>query len=117
MADPVRMRSLTTFENPRIRIFREGGPPEGITGLPVVSGEPFETDLWHAKELDRLGHAEPVDPGSLEAETPPFEPHHQVSVDQIRAQGAEAATGSDARVRKPRAIAAASSGPAGRSGA
>ncbi len=70
MADRVAMMGKTTFHNTRIR--NEKG------GL-VEAGDTFETDVLHAKDLHRLGHADPVD-GSLDGrEAPPLAPHYQVS--------------------------------------
>lgn len=69
MSDLVAMTAKTTFHNPRLRSDRNGL---------VEAGDRFETDLAHARDLQRLGHAEPVE--SLDGrEDPPLAPHHQVS--------------------------------------
>lgn len=91
MTDLVSMVAKTTFHNPRVR-----GAKNGL----VETGDTFETDVLHAKDLRRLGHAEPVE-GALDGrEDPPLEPHHQVSqralaADRAKRRAAQA-PGSDA---------------------
>ena len=59
------MTAKTTFHNPRLRSDRNGL---------VEAGDRFETDLAHARDLQRLDHAEPVE--SLDGrEDPPLAPH------------------------------------------
>lgn len=79
MSDLVAMKAKTTFHNTRVRNDKGGL---------VEAGDTFETDVMHAKDLQRLGHADPVD-GSLDGrEDPPLEPHHQVSENALRADRA-----------------------------
>lgn len=85
MADRVRMKSTTTFQNDRVTVFRKGGPEGGEAGVPVTPGDEFETDVVHGKELARLGRAEPLNWKVDDVEVPPLEPHHQVSVDELHA--------------------------------
>lgn len=83
MANQVRMKSKSVFRNDRITVFVDG-KPDGEKGRTVTVGEEFETDLGHAKELHRFGLADPVNASDLDAETPPLEPHFQVSEDDLR---------------------------------
>ncbi|GJD34219.1 hypothetical protein [Methylobacterium aerolatum] len=70
MTDTIRMVAKTTFHNPRVRNDKNGL---------VEEGDRFETDVAHARDLQRLGHAEAIE-GALDGvEIPPLEPHHQVS--------------------------------------
>ena len=91
MTDLVRMTARTTFHNARVKN-KKGGL--------VEAGDAFETDVMHARDLHRLGHADPVD-GSLDGrEDPPLVPHHQVSqhalaADRAKRRDARPASGSD----------------------
>lgn len=70
MSDLVAMKAKTTFHNPRV---------QNDKGGLVEMGDTFETDVLHAKDLQRLGHADPID-GSLDGrEAQPLQPHYQVS--------------------------------------
>ena len=85
MADLVKMKAKTTFHNDRI---------VGGVGGTVSDGDTFETDLVHAQDLQRLGHADPVD-GSLDGREPAaLEPHHQVSAGALAADRARRAAAS-----------------------
>ena len=70
MADLIRMTAKTTFQNDRIR--------GGVNGV-VSDGDVFETDPNHARDLARLGHAEPVSGSVLDIGPAPLEPHYSVS--------------------------------------
>lgn len=76
MADLVKMKSKTTFHNARVRNDKGGL---------VETGDEFETDPQHAKDLARLGHADPVSGGIHDIPDAPLEPHHQVSETALRA--------------------------------
>lgn len=95
MADQVRMTALSVFQNERITVFREGGPEAGETGVPVTVGDAFETDRWHAGDLDRAGLAEPVDRADLDGEPAPLKPHFQVSAMALAADTTARAEGAD----------------------
>lgn len=82
--DKVRMTAKTVFGNERMTVFPSEGPPEGVKGRAVQIGETFETDLDHAKDLARLGHAEADDPADLDRPPGFLEPHHQVSEGEVR---------------------------------
>ena len=84
MADRVRMKSKTVFQNDRVTVFHAGGPKEGEPGRTVTVGDEFETDVFHGKELARLGHAEPLGWSVDGLEDPALEPHHQVSMTQLQ---------------------------------
>ncbi|WP_062206781.1 hypothetical protein [Aureimonas sp. AU12] len=89
MADQVRLKSLTVFASDRITVFAEGAS-EGTKGGAVVSGQEFETDLLHARDLVRLGSAEPTNPADLNGEVGPLEAHYSVSAsDWKRYQAAD----------------------------
>lgn len=76
MTDLVKMKAKTTFHNDHI---------VGGIGGTVSDGDVFETDLTHAQDLQRLGHAEPVG-GSLDGiEAAALEPHYQVSAGALAA--------------------------------
>ena len=70
MSDLVAMKAKTTFHNPRV---------QNDKGGLVEMGDTFETDVLHAQDLQRLGHADPVDGSPDGREAPPLKPHHQVS--------------------------------------
>lgn len=76
MFNQVPMKANTVFQNPRIQNAKNGL---------VEAGDTFETDLAHAQELERLGHAIPLAGSVLGIEPPPLEPHHQVSETALRA--------------------------------
>lgn len=85
MTDLIAMTAKTTFHNPRVRSDKNGL---------VETGDRFETDLAHARDLQLLGHAEPVGEALDGREDPPLAPHHQVSqrdLDADRRRRAEAA--------------------------
>jgi hypothetical protein len=87
MTDLVAMKAKTTFHNTRV---------QNDKGGLVELGDTFETDVMHAKDLQRLGHADPVN-GSLDGrEDAPLEPHHQVSERALAADRAKRATGKPA---------------------
>lgn len=88
MADQVRMISRTVFTNERITVFADGGPTAGVKGGTATVGDAFETDLAHAKNLDRLGLAIPASREDLDGPLPALEPHYQVSVPQLSADRA-----------------------------
>lgn len=88
MADQVRMTSRTVFTNERITVFADGGPTAGVKGGMATVGDAFETDLAHAKDLNRLGLAVPVNRDDLDGPLPALEPHFQVSVPQLAADQA-----------------------------
>lgn len=76
MADLIRMKAKTTFQNDRIR--------GGVNGV-VSDGDVFETDPNHAIDLARLGHAEPVAGALTDIDPVPLEPHHSVSEPALQA--------------------------------
>ena len=76
MSDLVAMTAKTTFHNTRVR--------NGKGGL-VEAGDTFETDVMHARDLQRLGHADPVEDDLDGREDPPLVPHHQVSQRDLEA--------------------------------
>ena len=94
MTDRVRMKSKTVFANERVTVF-SAAYPEGKKGEPVTDGDEIETDLAHAKDLDRLGLAVALNPADLEGETR-LEPGYQVSVTELRAQDASSQTSATA---------------------
>ncbi|MGX9979064.1 hypothetical protein ACN9MF_04095 [Methylobacterium fujisawaense] len=79
MSDCVAMTVNTEFHNPRIRNAKNGL---------VEAGDTFETDLAHAQDLERLGHAVPLAGPVLGIAPAPLEPHHQVSESALRADRA-----------------------------
>ena len=79
MSDRIAMTANTVFQNPRIQNAKNGL---------VEAGDTFETDLIHAQELERLGHAIPLAGSVLGVEPPPLEAHHQVSETALRADRA-----------------------------
>ena len=88
MADLVTLKAKTTFYNSTIRL----GDAVGGT---VSDGDTFETDPNHAKDLVRLGHAEPVSGTIHDLPDAPLQPGFQVSepalrADRARRQAAEA---------------------------
>ncbi|KOX49881.1 hypothetical protein ADL19_19670 [Streptomyces purpurogeneiscleroticus] len=90
MTDLVAMKAKTTFHNTRV---------QNDKGGLVETGDTFETDVMHAKDLQRLGHADPVD-GSLDGrEDAPLEPHHQVSERALVADRAKRGSGAARRDR------------------
>ncbi|MGU3418523.1 hypothetical protein [Methylobacterium sp. D54C] len=76
MSDRIAMTANTVFHNPRI---------QNAKGGLVEAGDTFETDLAHAQDLERLGHAIPLAGSVLGIAPAPLEPHHQVSESALRA--------------------------------
>lgn len=76
MTDRVAMTANTVFQNPRVQNAKNGL---------VEAGDTFETDLAHAQDLERLGHAIPLAGSVLGIAPAPLEPHHQVSETALRA--------------------------------
>lgn len=87
MSDLVAMKAKTIFHDDRVRNDKGGLVEEGDT---------FETDVTHAKDLHRLGHADPVS-GTLDGiEAGPLSAHHQVSQRALDEDRAKRAPGSGA---------------------
>lgn len=70
MTDRVQMTAKTTFHNPAIT---------GGTGGTVTDGQTFETDPAHARDLVRLGHAEPTSGSIDDIPDLALQAHHTVS--------------------------------------
>lgn len=79
MSDRVAMTANAVFHNPRVN---------NAKGGLVEAGDTFETDLAHAQDLERLGHAIPLAGSVLGVEPAPLEPHRQVSEAALRADRA-----------------------------
>lgn len=103
MADKVRMTSRTVFANERITVFPKSGPAEGVKGGAAQVGDEFETDLLHAKDLDRLELADPVDRADLDGEALPLTAHYQVSAPALAADQAARAAAAAAAPAAPSA--------------
>lgn len=76
MTHLVEMKSKTTLHNPRI-VNDKGGL--------VEDGDLFHTDPAHARDLVRLGHAEPTSGSIHDIPDAPLAPHHTVSAPDLRA--------------------------------
>ena len=83
MSDRIAMTANTVFQNPRIQNARNGL---------VEAGDTFETDLAHAQELERLGHAIPLAGSVLGLEPPDQVSEIALRADRARRRAAEPAT-------------------------